>query len=154
MKANNSDVTRTVNEIVSSLEGKISFEDAQALLRDYTTKTDLQYQLSHKISVEEIKGLLETKVSTHEFKNELINLDNKIDDFNRDSNKKISGVATQKDIQTILESLELKANMSDLQEGLESKANKQSVANALHRKANRSDVDQLLAKKADSVIFF
>jgi hypothetical protein len=41
LKANISDVSRTIAEISSSMDGKIGFEDMQVILRDYVQKGDL-----------------------------------------------------------------------------------------------------------------
>lgn len=55
LKSNISDVSRTISEIASSLDGKISYDDVQLMLKDYITRTDFQYSLSSKLSVEDMK---------------------------------------------------------------------------------------------------
>lgn len=149
MKANVNDVSRTINEIATSLDSKISFDDMQTLMKDYVPRSDLQYHLSNKVGIEDIRNLLDNKANNHELKSEISSLANRIEDSQRDIYKKLSTVASQRDIQQIHEALDQKANLLETNEALEAKANKQSVANALHRKANRSDIDTLLSKKAD-----
>jgi len=143
------DVSRTVNDVASSLDAKLGYEDLQTLLKDYVVRSDLQYIVSNKVSLEEIRGLLENKANTHEVKSELSSLSTRIEESQRDCYKKLSTVASQRDIQQLQEGLDSKANLIEITEALENKANKQSVANALHRKANRSDMDTILSKKAD-----
>jgi len=41
IKANISDVSRTIAEISSALDGKITFEDVQLILKDYVFKSDM-----------------------------------------------------------------------------------------------------------------
>ena len=41
LKANISDISRTIAEVASSLDGKISFDDVQLMLKDYVLKSDL-----------------------------------------------------------------------------------------------------------------
>ena len=149
LKANINDVSRTVNEVAASLDSKLSFEDLQALLKDYVLRSDLQYLISNKVSLEEIRNLLENKANLHEVKSEVSNLAAKIDESQRDVFKKMGTLASQRDLQQFQDVLDQKANLAEVNEALESKANKQSVANALHRKANRSDMDTILSKKAD-----
>ena len=143
------DVSRTVNEVATSLDSKIGFDDLQSLLKDYVLRSDLQYVLSNKVSLEEIRTLLENKANLHDVKSEFSGLAGKIDETQRDFFKKINTLASQRELQQVQEVLELKANLAEMNEALESKANKQSVASALHRKANRSDIDTILNKKAD-----
>jgi hypothetical protein len=144
-------VSKTVAEVASSLDGKMSYDDCQTILKDYVLKSDLQYLLSNKVSIDELRNLLDNKASSNELKGELNGLNLKFEDLQRELNKKTGTLASLREIQAIKESLDLKANLADMNEALETKANKQSVANALHRKANRSDIDSLLSRKADVV---
>lgn len=149
MKANVNDVSRTVNEVATSLDSKIGFDDLQSLLKDYVLRSDLQYIMNNKVSLEEIRNLLENKANIHDVKSEFSGLSSKIEETQRDFFKKINTLASQRELQQLQESLDQKANLAEINEALETKANKQSVASALHRKANRSDVDTILNKKAD-----
>lgn len=151
MKANISDVSRTIAEVVTNLESKPSTEDILSILKDYVLRSDFQYLLSSKASIDEVKTLLENRVSTQEFKSETTALNNRLEDFYRETNKKLANLVTQREFQALSATVDQKANLNEMMEQLESKANKQSVANALHRKANRADVEALLARKADIV---
>ncbi len=158
LKANISDVSRTIAEVVTNLEGKPSTEDLLSLLKDYVLRSDFQYLLSNKASIDEVKTLLEGRVSTQEFRSETTAISNRLEDLYKDSSKKFANLVSQREFQALSANVEQKANLNEMMEQLESKANKQSVANALHRKANRADVEALLARKADIVssriIFF
>jgi DNA-binding IscR family transcriptional regulator len=150
LKASISDITRTIAEVASSLETKLSFDDCQSILKDnYISKSDFQYLMSNKASIDEVRNLMDSKISASEFKLENNSLHQKWDDIYKDLNKKISNCVNSRDFQALTATVEIKANLAEMNEQLESKANKQSVANALHRKANRSDVESLLARKAD-----
>jgi hypothetical protein len=151
LKANISDVSRTIAEVVTNLESKPSTEDILSILKDYVLRSDFQYLLSSKASIDEVKTLLENRVSTQEFKSETTALNNRLEDFYRETNKKLANLVTQREFQALSATVDQKANLNEMMEQLESKANKQSVANALHRKANRADVEALLARKADIV---
>ena len=151
LKANISDISRTIAEVASTLDSKLSFDDCQTILKDYVIKSDFQYLLANKASIDEVKSLLDSKASLQELKSEISSIYQKTDDNYREINKRFSNTVNNRDFQALSSAVETKANLTEMNEQLESKANKQSVSNALHRKANRSDVESLLARKADIV---
>jgi hypothetical protein len=63
LKANISDVSRTIAEVVTSLESRISVDDFQTMLKDYVLRSDFQFILSNKAGIDEVKTLLESRVS-------------------------------------------------------------------------------------------
>ena len=151
MKANISDISRTIAEVASTLDSKLSFDDCQTILKDYVLKSDFQYLISNKASIDEVKTLLDSKASLLELKSEIGLIYQKTDDINREINKRFSNTVNNRDFQALSSIVDTKANLIEMNEQFESKANKQSVSNALHRKANRSDFESLLARKADIV---
>ena len=61
LKANVSDVSRTIAEISSQIDSKISFDDLQLVMKDFVQKSDMQYFLSSKVSLEEMRSMLENR---------------------------------------------------------------------------------------------
>lgn len=151
VKANVSDVSRSVAEVVTSLERKINLEDIQVLVEEKVSRSDLQYLLSSKVSTEELRALMDSKVNMREFESELHSLAVRVEDVQREVTQRVSthSSSSQRDLQHLMELLDTKADAAEVKEALENKANKQSVANALHRKANKAEVDELLEHKAD-----
>ena len=151
VKANVSDVSRSVAEVVTSLERKINLEDIQILVDEKVSRSDLQYMLSSKVSTEELRALMDGKVSVREFESEMHTLVVRVEDVQREVTQRLSTYSTtsQRDLQHLMEILDSKADATEVKDALENKANKQSVANALHRKANKADVDEVLEHKAD-----
>lgn len=133
------------------MEGKLSFDDCQLLLKDYVMRSDFQYLMSNKVSIDEVKSLLNGKVGDEDLKSDLNSIYNKYDDWYRDVNKKLSACALQRDFDALAATVDLKASIAEVNEGLDGKANKQSVTNALQRKANKTDFEALLAQKVDAV---
>lgn len=80
-KANISDISRTLSEVSSSLENKISFDELHNLLRDYSMKSDLQYYASTKVSQDEFRQQLDQKVNCKDLKSELSLVYSKQDDL-------------------------------------------------------------------------
>lgn len=44
----------------------MTFEDTQLMLKDYTLKSDIQYLLSNKVTLDEVKQLLEGNIQVNE----------------------------------------------------------------------------------------
>ena len=151
MKANVSDVSRTITEIANSLETKLSFEDSQNILKDFVLKTDVQYILNEKVGIEEVKQLLDIKLDINDHKNDFSNFNNKFEEFQLFFEEKMQNCISNIEIQDLYNKLDKKANLSEMNESLETKANKQSVSNALHRKANKTDVEMMLSRKPELV---
>jgi hypothetical protein len=149
LKANISDVSKTIAEVVTSLENKISVDDIHTVLRDYVLRSDFQFLMSNKAGIDEVKTLLETRVSEQDFRGEVMNISSKFEDLYKETQKSRTNYVNQREFQALCATVDQKANLNEMNEQLESKANKQSVANALHRKSNRSDVEALLARKAE-----
>uniref|UniRef100_A0A7S3IAC5 C1q domain-containing protein n=1 Tax=Fabrea salina TaxID=342563 RepID=A0A7S3IAC5_9CILI len=117
----------------------------QASLEDKVSRSDLQYLLTNKASIEEVKAMLDKKLSLRDFESHLHSFHSRLEEFNR----KLNSLPSEKDFQNLNSSIQEKATWADVEEALENKANKHSVANALHRKMNRSDAESLLSNKAD-----
>lgn len=105
--------------------------------------------MNSKPSYEEVRNLLEGKVSQTEINSELTSLNSKVDEMQKDFHKKSANYATNKEITQIVQTLEGKANLIEINETLNTKASKESVINALHRKANKNEVDAVLKSKVD-----
>lgn len=151
LKANISDVSRTIADVVASLDGKLSVEDCQGILKDYALTDDVQYLLANKIGKDEIRSLTENKISLQDFRREMDMLDDKLTDLYNETQRKLSTVVTQREFQSLNFALDQKVDISHLNQELESKADKQIIEKALSKKLNRGDIDSVLVKKADLV---
>jgi len=109
--------------------------------------------LSNKVSIEELTRVLQSKSNVHEVNMDITQINQKIDELLKDTNKRLANCALQKDCAYIQSILDKKADLDYVTESMSQKANKQSVANALHRKANRSDVEEMLQNKTDITEF-
>lgn len=107
--------------------------------------------MSTKANHDDIKAIMDSKLNTHELKAELSSVNDRLDDLYRDVNKKLSNTISQREFQSLMMTVDQKANLTEMNEQLESKANKQTVSNALHKKANRAEIEALLARKAEIV---
>lgn len=149
IKANISDVTRQVSDLMASYEGNIRIQEIRDLLEDKVSRNDLQYLLSYKVSVDEMRTALDSKANLRDVDAELKAIRVGIEHTESEILQRIHQCVTQRDLNQVYTLLDTKANAQEMNDALNSKANKQSVANALHRKANRSDMDALLARKVD-----
>ena len=48
------------------MDQKLALEDVNRNLEDFVTKSDIQYMLSNKVSVEELTRVLQSKSNVHE----------------------------------------------------------------------------------------
>ncbi|CAD8114060.1 unnamed protein product [Paramecium primaurelia] len=143
LKANINDISRTIAEIAANLDTKITYEDSQVLLKDYVLKADMQYLLSNKIDVDEMKQLLE-KQQSGEFKGEMQNMKHKIEELQTQISKKFQQVPSMKDFSQLSQQVELKANLQEMNELLETKASKHQVQQAVNKKISKQELDQIL----------
>ena len=89
--------------------------------------------LSSKISIEEIKQILDTKASQAETRSEFNILNNKLDNVQKEFIKQIPDFVTQIDLDKLLQIVQSKADLQDMHEILETKASKQTLASALNK---------------------
>lgn len=85
---------------------------------DKVAKSDLQYLLSNKVSVEELGKVLEHKASAHEVHLELQSVTGKIEELHRELAKRLQGCALQKDFTYLQSVVETKATIEDMNEAL------------------------------------
>ena len=119
------------------------------MLEEKVGKTEVQYLLSNKVSVDELTRVLDNKSNTHEINASVQALDAKVEDIYSEVMKKLQNCALQKDFNYLSSMIEAKANSEEVFESLKMKANKTSVADALQRKVNRAELDPILEQKAD-----
>ncbi len=81
LKVSTGDVSKMIAEMQHSNSQKPSFDDVSLMLRDYLLKTDAQYLLSSKVTIDEVRQLLDGKASSAETKSELHLLSGKLEDF-------------------------------------------------------------------------
>ena len=75
-------------------------------LEDFVTKSDIQYMLSNKVSVEELTRVLQSKSNVHEVNMDINQINQKVDELMKDTNKRLQNCALQKDcayLQTIID---------------------------------------------------
>jgi hypothetical protein len=58
LKANVTDVSRMIAEISASIDNKLTFDDVAPLLEERILKSDMQFLLSNKVSLEEMQRLM------------------------------------------------------------------------------------------------
>lgn len=148
-KTDASQVHAIVNDMRASIDHLLPNKDYQTFIEDYVSKSELQYMLSQKANLDEVKTLLSSKAAVRDVEAEIYAFNTRVDEVQKEINRKLASFPSHQDIQQLAEKLNEKANYAEIDEVLQNKANKQSVANALHRKANRADVDQALSTKAD-----
>lgn len=105
--------------------------------------------MNSKPSLEEVRHLVETKVGHAELQSEISTISLKVDDVHKELMKKSSTFATNKELQSLTQLVDQKANINDVNEALATKASKDSVINALHRKANKAETDSIIKSKVD-----
>ena len=150
------------NQVMSSKANVSDLNDVQTLVESRNTYIEIQSQLDEKVSLSEVHRLISSRPSTDEVKNmldakldfrevetDILTLNNRIDDMQRELIRRIENCASISEMDTITRQLAEKPNVTEMEEALQTKANKQSVANALHRKVNRSDMETALSTKAD-----
>lgn len=96
-----------------------------------------------------MRSNLENKVNQTEFHSEISNLSLKMDEMQKDFQKKTQNFASLKELNSLNNQMENKANLSDVNDALNTKANKESVINALHRKANKNEIEAVLKNKIE-----
>lgn len=152
MKSNVTDVSKSVSELHNLIDrSRSNHDDVSLLMKDYVQKSDFQYVMAQKANVDELRTLLEAKVSQSQFNHELDLVGQKFDELHKEYQKKLSNQVSSREFQALSATVDQKVSVTEFNEQMEQKANKQSVANALHRKANRADIDALLARKAEAV---
>lgn len=150
MKNNYTETIRTVSELKSAIEGKMSIDDVYSIVEEKVSRNDLQYLLGTKASYEELRSSLSEKADIREVQTELRALRAMIEEMNEENYRKFQQCASKRDLQQFETLIESKANKDEVTEALDEKANKQSVANALHRKSNKADMDALLQSKVET----
>ena len=107
------------------------------------------FYLNSKANNDDISSILEDKVDIKQFTNEINILNTKLNDLQKDFNKKISNYALAKDISSFQLTLEQKVNLTDITELLDAKADKDAMYQALQKKANKVETETLLNTKLD-----
>mmetsp|Transcript_9537 Transcript_9537/g.18538 ORF Transcript_9537/g.18538 Transcript_9537/m.18538 type:complete len:707 (+) Transcript_9537:1664-3784(+) len=129
LKANISDVQRSMTEVVRAMEQKMTMQDVKMLLADKVSKSELYSAAGRPDNTMGVKQAL------GEISEEIELLKN--------------SVVSQKDLQEVYDVCATKVQLAEVEEALHNKANKQSVATALHRKANKSEVDGFVDYKTE-----
>lgn len=80
--------------------------------------------MSNKANIDEVKQLVESRVTTQEFRGEAVSLSNRIDEYYKEMSKKVGSMVTQRDFLGVQAALDSKANATEMKEELENKANK------------------------------
>lgn len=129
LKANVSEVQRSITEILRTIELKTTAQDVKILLADKVSKAELYSAVSRTdSSIGAKQALAEISDELELMKNQLV---------------------SQKDLQEVYDVCATKVQLAEIEEALHNKANKQSVATALHRKADKVDFEDLTDLKAE-----
>ena len=89
LKANVSDVSRTIADLQTTVDHKLGLEDVTKHLDEFVTKQDIQYMLSNKVSVEELTRVLQSKSNVHEVNMDISQINQKVDELMKDTNKRL-----------------------------------------------------------------
>jgi len=141
-KANISDVSKTIAEIASSIESKVSLEELQLMLAEKLDKKDAEKVLKSGDMEYCIK---ETKI----LESDLNRLTSAVEFLQKDMGDKLSSIQFNKQIEEIKAELKQKLSLAEFTNELSKKASKESVANALQKKADKKETELLFSKKVD-----
>ncbi|KAM3147350.1 hypothetical protein pb186bvf_000601 [Paramecium bursaria] len=143
LKSNINDISKTIAELATNLDSKISYEDSKTILNDYVLKNELQYLLSSKLDIDEVRQIME-KQQGGEFKQEFVNLKQRVDDLQQSTSKKFTQLPSMKEFSQLMQVVEQKANLQEINEALETKASKHQVQQAISKKIGKQELEQLL----------
>jgi len=158
LKANISEVSRSLGEVSDELQSKVRLTEVQRLLEDKVSRVDLQYAMGTKVSVEEFRLQLDQKAGTQDVEvdyRDLLQTVQKLKDNEITHLFKL--VDTKAGIQEVCEALDQKANLSsftevkklvsEVHEGLQTKVRLTEVQRLLEDKVSRVDLLQALGTK-------
>jgi len=148
-KVSSSELAGHLADIQAVIESRGPLMDLQAQLEQKVSRSDLSFLLGSRPTVDEVKTLMEGKVTSREMDAATQMLLSKLEDSTKDLSRRISTCAQERDFRALESVLQEKANQSDVEEALNDKAGKQMVSTALSRKANLSDVEVMLSSKAE-----
>ena len=106
LKANISDVSKTVAEVAHNIESRASEGEVQRQLNDKVSRNDLQYFLANKANVDEVKTMLEGVPSQAELTHELRSLAGRLDDLGSEMRRRVANIPTDRDISDLRLALE------------------------------------------------
>ena len=139
LKANTNDVMRAINDLSSSIDNKTNIDDTKNLMNDKISKSELVYYLNSKPSIDEVKCLIDEKVDSRIFSNEINDLHLKVDNLQKNFMQKIPNFALSKDL-------------NNMKKNIDEKANSIEVSNALNQKANKVTYDELSFATMEKII--
>jgi hypothetical protein len=108
MKANTSDVSRTVAELSNSVDSKLSINEFHTAMRDYVTRYDVQQISMNKVSAEDIKQMLIRQPDERAGSMLL----SRFEEMQKDIGKKLAGFVTVGEFRELLNLVDQKANTS------------------------------------------
>jgi hypothetical protein len=149
-KASLTDLSEQAAELAAMVESRGPLLDLQAQIEQKVSRSDLSYLLGTRPTVEEVKGLLESKASLRDIEEGVQGAIGRLEEQVRDLGKKQANCVQERDFKALETQIQSKAAQVDLETALSEKASKQMVASALSRKVNMSDFETLLSHKADS----
>jgi hypothetical protein len=148
-KVSSSELTGHLADIQAVIESRGPLMDLQAQLEQKVSRSDLSFLLGSRPTVDEVKTLMEGKVTSRELDSTTQMVLSKLEESTRDLLRRISTCAQERDFRALEGVLHEKANQADVEEALNEKASKQMVSTTLSRKANVSDVEVMLSTKAE-----
>ena len=154
LKANTNDVMRAINDLSSSIDNKTNIDDTKNLMNDKISKSELVYYLNSKPSIDEVKCLIDEKVDSRIFSNEINDLHLKVDNLQKNFMQKIPNFALSKDLNNMKKNIDEKANSIEVSNALNQKANKDSVLQSLQNKVNKNEIEIILNNKIDRSDFY
>jgi len=139
LKANTSDVSRTIAEISNVLEAKVSVSEFHNVMKDYVTRHDVQSILTNKVNVDDVKQMfLRLPERPPERTDPLLQA--RFEELHREINKRLSNCVSVGEFQELLAIVDQKANVSEINEALELKVSKQALTTSLQKKLSKTDL--------------
>lgn len=105
--------------------------------------------MNSKVSSEDLKNIIDEKVDANDYNNDISNISKKIEDINKELNKKCNTYVTIKEFESLQKLVNTKADINIMNEALNTKANKDTILSALQKKSNKDEVDAILSEKID-----
>lgn len=115
LKANITDVSRTVAEVAATIDEKVTYEDLD--------KLSLMPQISQEL-VDEVSKRLEHRFNNQDLANSMHGISNWVEDVRQECLRKFEQAVQVKEMSALIVQMENKADVEDVNESLKNKANK------------------------------
>ena len=121
IKANIADVMKTFSEAANNIESRPTMEEMQSYLNEKVSKTDIQviylnfylkFYLTSKPSLEEVKHMVNSCVSTKEFEREVTNIYQRVEEYQKETAKRNMNNSSVKELSHLAQLLGIKIRIN------------------------------------------